>query len=76
MTITEQARAALEDLSWHWGTAYDIAVTKAGWVGKRLDNGRSLVAVSPCGLRELIVADYTAKPVSRGCRAEQTRRAS
>ncbi len=61
-----QRQWALEDLSWHWGEAYDLAVNRAGWVAKRLDNNRALVAESPDGLRELIVADYSAAPVSRG----------
>jgi hypothetical protein len=61
MTIT----AALDDLDWHWGQVYDLAVTRAGWVAKRLDNNRALVADSPEGLRELIWADYAAEPVSR-----------
>ena len=58
-------RAALHDLDQHWGEAYSIAVTSSGWVAKRLDNGRALVASGPGGLRELIVADSTAEPVPR-----------
>lgn len=57
--------AALDDLDWHWPDPYDLAVTRAGWVTKRLDNDRALVADSPAGLRELIWADYAAEPVSR-----------
>ena len=42
MTATAEVRkarqAALNDLDWHWGGAYDLAVTRAGWVAKRLDN--------------------------------------
>ena len=55
---------ALDDLSWHWGQAYDLAVTRSGWVAKRLDNGRALVASDPDGLRELIWADHVRDPVS------------
>jgi hypothetical protein len=62
MTMTT---AVLDDLSWHWGGAYDLAVTSSGWVAKRLDNGRALVASGPGGLREQIIADYAAEPVSR-----------
>ena len=58
-------RTALEELSWHSGGAYDLAVTSSGWVAKRLDNGRALVASGPGGLREQIIADYAAEPVSR-----------
>ncbi len=50
---------------WRWGEAYDLAVTRAGWVAKRLDNGRALVASGPDELRELIVADDQAEPVAR-----------
>ena len=60
-------RTALDDLDWHWGEVYDLAVTRAGWVAKRLDNNRALVADSPEGLRDLIWADYAAEPVSRDC---------
>jgi hypothetical protein len=57
-------QVALHDLDHHWGQAYDIALTGAGWVAKRLDNGRALVASGPEGLRDLIVADYDAEPVT------------
>lgn len=63
--MTMQTQTALDDLSWHWGEAYDLAVTRAGWIAKRLDNGRALVAASPSGLRELIIGDYAAQPVPR-----------
>jgi hypothetical protein len=63
--MTMQTRRALDDLSWNWGEAYDLAVTRSGWVAKRLDNNRALVACGPGKLRELIIADYTAEPVSR-----------
>lgn len=81
MTATAvQARrareAALNDLDWHGGKCYDLAVTRAGWVAKRLDNGRSLVAASPAELRALIVADYAAAPVPRDLPAEPARRES
>ena len=44
MTLTAEQAASLRDLGWHWGEVYDIAVTRAGWVAKRLDNKRALVA--------------------------------
>jgi hypothetical protein len=56
-------QAALHDLDHHWGEAYDLALTGAGWVAKRLDNGRALVANGPDGLRDLIVADFSTEPV-------------
>jgi hypothetical protein len=55
--------AALNDLDFHWGESYDLAVTRAGWVAKRLDNGRALVAGSPAELGALITEDYAAQPV-------------
>jgi hypothetical protein len=61
MTATMAARraraAALNDLDRRWGEAYDLAVTRAGWIAKRLGNGRALVAGSPAELRALITAD-------------------
>jgi hypothetical protein len=70
MTATTEARkaraAALNDLDWHWGGAYDLAVTRAGWVAKRLDNNRALVAGSPEELRALILADYTTAQMPSG----------
>lgn len=63
--IMTQRRTALDDFSWHWGEAYDLTVTRYGWVAKRLDNNRALLAGGPDGLRELIRADYAAHPVSR-----------
>ena len=70
---TRKAReAALNDLDWNWGEAYDLAVTAAGWVAMRLDTGRFLLASSPGELRALIVADYAAVPVPRA----SSRRAS
>lgn len=65
MTLTAEQVASLRDLGWHWGEVYDIAVTRAGWVAKRLDNNRALIANGSDELRELIWADYAAEPVPR-----------
>jgi hypothetical protein len=66
MTMALQSRIdALDELDFHWGDAYDLAVTRAGWIAKRLDNQRALVADTPGELRGLIIADYTARPVPR-----------
>jgi hypothetical protein len=66
MTATAQTRkvrnAALHDLDQIWGEAYDLAVTRAGWVAKRLDNGRPLTAGSPGELHALITADCATEP--------------
>jgi hypothetical protein len=63
--MTMQTQTALDELGWYWGEVYDLAITRSGWVAKRLDNGRALVAGGPNELRELIIADYAAEPVSR-----------
>ena len=60
-----EARDALADLQWNWGSAYAIAGAAGSWVARRRDNGRLLSAVSPCLLRELIVRDYQDQPVPR-----------
>lgn len=57
---------ALEDLAWHWGEAYEITEACGVWRAVRLDNQRALVATDPQDLRDLIVKDYAARPVSRG----------
>ena len=62
MTAT---RDALADLQWHWGQAYEITTSEQQWVAERRDNRRILIASGPDGLRELIITDYTAQPVTR-----------
>lgn len=60
-----QARDALADLQFHWGSAYAIAGAAGCWVARRRDNGRLINAGGPDGLRELLAADYRAEPVPR-----------
>jgi len=56
----------LDELRWHWGDAYLITyLGEWRWVAQRRDDRSTLRAESPHELRELIVADYTARPVSR-----------
>jgi hypothetical protein len=55
--------AALGDLDTHWGELYDLAVTHDGWVAKRLDNNRSLLAATAGELRAMITADHGSEPV-------------
>jgi hypothetical protein len=66
MTATAVAdrQAGLNWLDSQWGEAYDLAVTAAGWVAKRLDNGSALVADGPSKLHTLIAADQRAAPVT------------
>ena len=56
----------LEELEFHWGDAYEVAVADGMWTGRRRDGkGSTLAGTGPEGLRRLIVADYTADPVPR-----------
>jgi hypothetical protein len=56
----------LDELRWHWGEAYLIdCLSDYRWVAQRRDNRETLRADGPEELRDLIVADYTAQPVSR-----------
>jgi hypothetical protein len=75
MAAQRARTAALNDLDGRWGEAYDLAVTGDGWVARRLDNGRSLVASCPAELRALITADDRAETAARAA-AGRARRAS
>jgi hypothetical protein len=56
----------LEALRWHWGGAYMICHPEPDtWVAQRRDTRETLQAATPEGLRDLIIADYAARPVSR-----------
>jgi hypothetical protein len=66
VTALEDRHAALNRLDSRWGEDYDLAVTTSGWVAKRLDNGRALVADSSGKLHTLIAADHEAEPVQCG----------
>jgi hypothetical protein len=57
---------SLEELEFHWGSAYNIAVTGGAWTARRRD-GRGDVLADPLpeGLRLRIQADYVAMPVPR-----------
>jgi hypothetical protein len=63
-TATTDRQAGLNWLDSQWGEDYDLAVTAAGWVAKRLDNGNALVADSPRKLHTLISADQGAEHVA------------
>jgi hypothetical protein len=60
-------QAELDKLDQLWGGDYDLAVTSAGWVAKRLDNGRALVAANPGKLHMLIAADAGPLQFSGNC---------
>ncbi len=57
---------ALDELEFHWGSAYHLAVTDGVCIAWRRDGkGSTLTSPVPEGLRLLIVADYAAMPVPR-----------
>jgi hypothetical protein len=56
----------LDELIWHWGEAYSISNPGLGiWVAERRDNHETLRESTPLGLRDKIIADYTASKVPR-----------
>ena len=57
---------ALEELTFHWGSAYDIEVGGEEYTARRKDGkGPVLSDLSPEGLRMQISGDYAANPVPR-----------
>ena len=61
-----EIRAALDELEFHWGSAYHIAVADGMYTARRLDGkGVPLADPLPAGLRLRIQADYAAMPVPR-----------
>jgi hypothetical protein len=62
----EEAAGALEELEFHWGSAYDIVIADGRWTARRRDGrGGTLADPLPEGLRLRIQADYAAMPVPR-----------
>jgi|HubBroStandDraft_3_1064219.scaffolds.fasta_scaffold838479_1 hypothetical protein len=57
---------ALDELEFHWGSAYHLAILDGICTARRRDGkGGTLTSPVPEGLRLLIVADYAAMPVPR-----------
>jgi len=57
---------ALDELEFHWGSAYDFAVTGGMWTARRRDGkGVPLTDPLPEGLLRQIRTDYTVMPVPR-----------
>jgi hypothetical protein len=57
---------SLDDLKWHWGSAYVISYPRPGvWLAQRRDDNEMLRADTPGELHDRIVADYSARPVPR-----------
>ena len=62
----EGGTEALDELRFHWGSAYEIAFTGGTWTARRRDGkGGVLADPLPAGLDLRIRADYTAMPVPR-----------
>ena len=56
----------LEEIRFHWGSAYDIKFGGGAWTARRRDGkGGTLADPLPEGLRRRIQADYVAMPVPR-----------
>jgi hypothetical protein len=56
----------LDDLRWHWGSAYVIShPCPEVWLAQRRDDREMIRAATPGDLRDRIVEDYTARPVPR-----------
>ncbi len=62
----EEDGGALEELEFHWGSAYDVALVDGRWTARRRDGrGGTLADPLPERLRLRIEADYAAMPVPR-----------
>ena len=56
----------LDEIRFHWGSAYDVGRDGRMWTARRRDGrGGTLANPSPEGLLLAIRADYTACPVPR-----------
>ncbi len=61
-----ESDTALDELEYHWGSAYHLAVVDGMCTARRRDGkGGTLTDPLPEGLRLRIVADYHADPVPR-----------
>ena len=59
----------LESLTWNWGEAYRISRTPDGtWLAQRRDDNATLRADDLEALHDVIIKDYSARPVRRDCR--------
>ena len=63
----------LKDLRRNWGSAYQITGDPGVWRAVRRDSQVTLTAAGPGKLRDLITADYTARPVPRSCPCPEIR---
>jgi hypothetical protein len=70
--LRRNAAGDLKELRRNWGDAYEITGAPV-WRAKRRDSQVTLIATSPGKLRDLITANYNARPVPRSCPCPQTR---
>ncbi len=62
----EDNGGTLDEIRFHWGSAYHLAVINGAWTARRRDGrGGTLTDPSPGGLLLAIRADYAALPVPR-----------
>ena len=63
---SEDLAEPLNDLRWHWGSAYSISHPEPDvWIAQRLDTREMLRAADPAQLHAVIAANYIARPVPR-----------
>ena len=66
LSYADRVKDPLSDLRWHWGGAYLIEHPAPDeWTAQRRDGRGTLRADGPVLLREMITADYTARPAPR-----------
>jgi hypothetical protein len=73
--LRRNAAGELRDLRRNWGGAYEITGPPV-WRAVRRDDQVTLIATGPGKLRDLITADYTARPVPRSLAAVPCRAAA
>jgi hypothetical protein len=57
---------SLDEIRWHWDSAYNVEHLGGLWLAQRLDKSRATVSArTPDELMEKIRADYAAEPVPR-----------
>ena len=71
--LRRNAAGDLKDLRRHWGGADEITEDLSVWRAKRRDSQVTLIANCPGKLRDLITANYTARPVPRSCPCPEIR---
>jgi hypothetical protein len=57
--------ADLDDLRFHWGSAYLIELLGGRWIAQRRDSHATMSAEGPDQLLDLIRTDYATHPVPR-----------